>query len=38
MAFLDAHVEFVPTDKLFSQDPLFWRRWDRSNWVPGSTL
>ena len=34
MAFLDAHVEFVSTDKLFSTDPIFWRRWDRSNWSP----
>ena len=36
MAFLDAHVEFVATDKLFSSDPLFWRRWDRGNWAPGT--
>ncbi|MDB6036423.1 MAG: hypothetical protein JWM99_264 [Verrucomicrobiales bacterium] len=38
MVFLDAHVEFVATAKLFSNDPTYWRRWNRAHWALGDPL
>jgi prepilin-type N-terminal cleavage/methylation domain-containing protein/prepilin-type processing-associated H-X9-DG protein len=35
MTFLDAHVEFVPEEKLFSAEPPYWRRWNRFHWALG---
>ncbi len=35
MVFLDAHVEFVPTAKLYSTAPTYWRRWNRAHWALG---
>jgi prepilin-type processing-associated H-X9-DG protein len=35
MAFVDAHVEFVRADKLFSPEKAFWRRWNVDHWAFG---
>ncbi|HUR45437.1 MAG TPA: prepilin-type N-terminal cleavage/methylation domain-containing protein [Candidatus Saccharimonadales bacterium] len=35
MAFVDAHVEFVRPDKLFSAEPTYWRRWNLDHWARG---
>jgi prepilin-type N-terminal cleavage/methylation domain-containing protein/prepilin-type processing-associated H-X9-DG protein len=35
MVFVDAHVEFVAEDKLFSAEPMYWRRWNRAHWAQG---
>jgi prepilin-type N-terminal cleavage/methylation domain-containing protein/prepilin-type processing-associated H-X9-DG protein len=35
MVFLDAHVEFVSARKLFSREPVYWRRWNLDHWAFG---
>jgi prepilin-type N-terminal cleavage/methylation domain-containing protein/prepilin-type processing-associated H-X9-DG protein len=35
MLYVDGHVEYVRTEKLYSNDPIYARRWNRENWAPG---